>query len=412
MNILVGNNQLERTGGSENYTYALATTLKAMGHNVEYFTFHKGMVTDQLEAQGIHEMSHNHYDLILANHTPVIERLFTYGYTIQTCHGTIMGLEQPSPYADSYVSVTEEVQEHLEKSGIKSEVILNGIDCKRFRPTRQLPEKLGRVLSLCQSEKMNAFLKDSCDSIGVKLTTCNKFTDNVWEIENAINEADLVIGIGRSLYDAMACGRCVISYDWRDYMNSAIGDGYITKENIEEDLKHNCSGRSLKKTFSKEEFIAELQKYDPKDGAWARQFALQHLNMEKSAKRYIDIYEEEKNKGGDIDRAKLSHLHDMLFKHIEENRKAIEETKTLTQEKNKRLRETTDNLQKQIDETNKNISNLYENISNLYENIERLNVELQRANSKNRKHLRIIRITAYAASAAAILIIALHLFVF
>lgn len=290
MRILVGNNWLQKTGGSENFTFALATTLKRMGHDVEYFTFHKGEISERLEQEGIPFMCHGFYDLILANHTPIVEYLYLYGFIVQTCHGAIVELEQPSQYADKYVGVTEEVCLHLRELGIDSELILNGIDCNRFSPNGDLPSKLTKVLSLCQSEGLNAFLKDCCDEIGVEFASCNKFTDNVWEIENEINKADLVIGIGRSLYDAMACGKCVISYDRRDYVNESLGDGYINKENIEESIFYNCSGRGSRKTFSKEEFIVELNKYNPDDGKWAREYALNFLNMEKSAKRYIEYY--------------------------------------------------------------------------------------------------------------------------
>ena len=43
MRILVGNNHLDKTGGTESYTFALATILKEFGHEVEYFTFNKGL---------------------------------------------------------------------------------------------------------------------------------------------------------------------------------------------------------------------------------------------------------------------------------------------------------------------------------------------------------------------------------
>ena len=64
----------------------------------------------------------------------------------------------------------------------------------------------------------------------------DKAKDNVFNIENIINEADLVVGIGRSIYDSMACGRCVISYDYRVYNNKPLGDGYISKEKIEKHI--------------------------------------------------------------------------------------------------------------------------------------------------------------------------------
>ena len=85
----------------------------------------------------------------------------------------------------------------------------------------------------------------------------NKFENQVWEIEKAINDADLVIGLGRSAYEAMACGRPVVIYDHRPY-SKCYADGYLKKECIEESLKMNCSGRRFKYELSSEELELEI----------------------------------------------------------------------------------------------------------------------------------------------------------
>ena len=314
MRILVANNHLQRTGGTENYTYALALELKRCGHQVEYFTFEKGEVSDLLESLGIPFMSQDRYDLILANHFTCVRKLYRHGFVIQTSHGTIPDLEKPSSKADLFVGVTEEIRKHIRKTkGYRSEVILNGIDCRRFYPKRTISEKLSCVLSLSQSTELNEFIAECCSELGVKFISGNKNTDNIWKIEDNINEADLVVGIGRSLYDAMACGRCVISYDRRWYMGDEIGDGYITAENIDEAIFWNCSGRGLRKTFDKAGFIKELQKYNPADGQWAREYALQNLNIEKSVERYISMYESCPNRGIGLMLYRIVHNIDMFL---------------------------------------------------------------------------------------------------
>ena len=297
MKILLANNHLQKTGGTENYIYALAVELKRQGHDVEYFTFRKGEVSDILEREGITFMQGSRYDLILANHKTCVRKLHRYGFIIQTCHGTVPSLEQPNVCADYHVSVTEEVKRHLKKKGYASKVILNGIDCRRFAPHRPVSPELSCVLSLCQSDELNATLNDYCTSAGLRFLSCNKHTDNVWRIEDKINEADLVVGIGRSLYDAMACGRCVISYDCRGYMKAELGDGYITADNIEAAIACNCSGRGSGLRFTKEGFIREMMKYSPADALWARNYALEHLNIEKVVEEYISIRQKFGNSG-------------------------------------------------------------------------------------------------------------------
>ena len=291
MRILLGTHYLAKTGGTESYTFALAMELKRLGHEVEHFAIIRGGVSSMLEEKGVPFMTSDHYDLILANHTTVVEQLWPKGFIVQTSHGNIAELEQPSPYADAYVAVSEEVREHLQSKGYRAAaVIANGIDCNRFCQKRPVSPTLQTVLSLCQSDVANDFIRRCCQQEGIRFLQSNKFTDNVWSIEELINESDLVVGLGRSAYDAMACGRCVLVYDYREYMGEFLGDGMLTPESIQKSMLCNCSGRSNRLKYNEETFIKELQKYSPELGAWGREFALEHLNIEKAVEAYLDIY--------------------------------------------------------------------------------------------------------------------------
>lgn len=291
MRILLGTHYLAKTGGTESYTFALAMELKRLGHEVEHFAIIRGGVSSMLGEKGVPFMTSDHYDLILANHTTVVEQLWPKGFIVQTCHGNIAELEQPSPYADAYVAVSEEVREHLQSKGYRAAaVIANGIDCNRFCQKKPVSPTLQTVLSLCQSDVANDFIRRCCQQEGIRFLQSNKFTDNVWSIEELINESDLVVGLGRSAYDAMACGRCVLVYDYREYMGEFLGDGMLTPESIQKSMLCNCSGRSNRLKYNEETFIKELQKYSPELGAWGREFALEHLNIEKAVEAYLDIY--------------------------------------------------------------------------------------------------------------------------
>ncbi|HHX79070.1 MAG TPA: glycosyltransferase family 4 protein [Acholeplasmataceae bacterium] len=289
MNILVATNHLQTTGGTESYTYALIVELIKKGHHVEYFTFEKGEVSDIIENLGVKFRKKIFYDLILANHYNVVDHLHKRGFIIQTCHGICNELEKPSPKADAYVAISYEVQEYLLKQGIKSSLILNGIDCNRFTSKRDLFPKLNTVLSLCQSEEANKTIQKACTAINVDFIKANKYIENTWFIEDIINKADLVIGIGRSLYDAMACGRAIISYDSRSYSKS-LGDGYLNNENIHQSLRYNCSGRYSQKEYSFQDLISEMNKYNFADGQYFRDFSLQNLNIEIVTQKYIFIF--------------------------------------------------------------------------------------------------------------------------
>lgn len=293
MRILVATNHLEKTGGTECYTYAIIQELLKQGYDVEYFAFQLGDVAKRIEALGVKFRSHIFYDLIIANHNNVVNHLYKRGFIIQTCHGTLMQLEQPSKKADAYVAISQEVHDYLTSKGFSSTIIKNGIDCNRFSPLNPIRKKLTTVLSLCQSNQANDIVKEACSRIKVHFEKANKFEENDWNIEIKINQADLVIGIGRSAYDAMACGRTIISFDSRNY-SSSYGDGYINATNIDESISNNCSGRTFRIKFNVEALVNEMNKYNAKDGDFLRKYALSNLNITSVVQKYINIYPRKK----------------------------------------------------------------------------------------------------------------------
>lgn len=288
LSILVANHQLNKIGGSETFTYALISAMKKKGMEVDYFTFVKGLVSEKIEQElEVQYMAKKKYDLILASHTTCVKKLFHRGFIIQICHGIFPALEQPSPYADFHVAISYEVKKHLASLKVESTIINNGVDCKRFFPKNPVNKKLISILSLCQSEEANQNIRDICSKNNWNFFSINKFEQQIWDVEKYINKADLVIGLGRSAYEAMACGRPVLIYDHRPYTD-CYSDGYLSQ--IHESLKFNCSGRKYKYTLEKEDLEIEILKYRMEDGEKMRLFALENLNMDKKCLDYIDVY--------------------------------------------------------------------------------------------------------------------------
>jgi len=301
MRILITNNHLHTIGGTEMWTYTMCKELHNTGHSVQWFTLQKGIISDTLSAYGIGEKSYDSYDLILANHQTTIETLRGLGPIIQTCHG-LLPLCMPHPYANYYVGVSPRVVKHCYQYIVDHldrfatlhphppifKVILNGIDCELYRPVNKLNSSLTTVLSLCQSEQANSMLDTACRKLGVRLITHNKSTNPQFGIYNAINDADLVVGWGRSLYDAMACGRPVVSFDIRNYASGGLG--YIDQHNVSDGLWSNFTGlERYSIPMTTDSLITELNKYTQSDGEWCRNFALSNLNVTRQVQKYFDI---------------------------------------------------------------------------------------------------------------------------
>ena len=287
--ILVATNHLSSVGGSELYTYDLIKALStSKDYEIEYFTFDKGLISEKVEEETqVSFMKKKKYDLILANHNTTVRELFSRGPIIQICHGTLPDIEQPSPLADYHIAISEEISDHLTSLGYANDVILNGVDVQTKKTINPINKTLTSVLSLCQSDKANQRLRSICEHKGLRFRAYNKHTNPTDSIEEEINSFDLVVGIGRSIYDAMACGRPSLIYDHRGY-NGNKADGYLRPENFSKYVKMNCSGRYLNRQYQERELIRELEKYNPEDGAKLRNIAVSQLNAYKMAYQLLN----------------------------------------------------------------------------------------------------------------------------
>lgn len=291
--ILVANHYLHLYGGSESFSYSICHELARRGFEIDLFSLTHGLVSEKASpfARIVNdgELAHS-YEFALVSHTTCVEHLRPrVAYLVQTCHGIFPALEQPSPLADAYVAVSEEVHAHLGSLGYSSTVIPQGIDCERFRPENPVNDRLTKVLSLCHGPDAQQVLSGACRDLGVELAWLNKHQNPIWDVEGAMNAADLVVGLGRSAAEAMACARNVLVFDSRVYAFPA-GDGMLSESTREESLRNNFSGRRYRKTFTPESLASELMRYDPQEARRNREFALRSLNLRSAIDAYLRLY--------------------------------------------------------------------------------------------------------------------------
>ncbi len=292
LKILVANHHLSELAGSETFTITLYNELQKMGHIVDLYAYKKSNVK---LAKTIDEPK-DEYDLILLSHNTCMEKFRHYrGVKICTVHGTTPRLEQPRTGADLYVSISEEIQSFMDSKGFKSEIIYNGIDSERFQPKKAINVDLKNVLSLCKTDEANIFIKRVCSKLGLNF----KAIKNQPNVEDYINEADLVVSLGRGVYESLSCGRAVVVYDNRGYQE-AYSDGYLTKSKLDESLQCNYSGRKFKRILTEKDFIEELSKYQQYHGEENYQYA-QKFTAKLQAEKYIELYEKYINKHPDFE---------------------------------------------------------------------------------------------------------------
>lgn len=283
MKVLVANIWLKEPAGTECWCRAVADELTRQGHGVKVWTPHPGPF---LERTGLVMAEPGEkFDLILDNHG-VTKDLFKARGTIHTCHGVIFE-ERPMEGAVN-VAVSETVANrwHLRY------LIPNGIDTERLRPVTRPDKCLHKVLSMCKTETANVMLQKTCDMMGLELATT--YGHEVFDIAAAINDNDIVVGVGRSLLDAMSCGRPVISFDDRPYyFTRYMGHGYLKREDFQYYTVDNFTGLAVGKSWNEYTLQDEFGKYDPADGGINREFIVNNLSIANTVNAYLALYYKE-----------------------------------------------------------------------------------------------------------------------
>lgn len=279
MKILISNIWMKQPAGTECWCVAMANELMRRGHQVKLYTPEPGKFFEQA---GLNMASPGEeFDFILDNHCVTAGKFE--GRTIHTCHG-IGEHEKPMTGAVN-VAVTDTVANrwHLRY------IIPNGVDTDMLKPVMAPDRKLHKVLSLCKTASADEMLGKVCDMLGLELTTTYK--NEVFDIGSLINENDMVVGVGRSLLDAMACGRPVISFDDRPYYPTRyLGHGYIRRNDFPYYTVDNFTGASLNRHWDVGSLAEEFRKYDPADGGINREYIVNHLSIANTVNAYLALY--------------------------------------------------------------------------------------------------------------------------
>lgn len=319
LRILLGNNTLSLLAGSETWTMTLALQLKAMGHHVACFSPDLGVIANKLQEQGIQsymdlnngfikpfsvvleeDIDHN-YDVIISNHWHIVEFLRAqYPKTpiISTIHGIIhidQGQKAPEHPAlnsgvNQFISVSEEIREKLLTDyNIQSDLIRNFFDIQRLstlRPANKTPKQLMINTNYAgKGDPEIEVIREVAKHYGARVAAVGQnFTQSV-DLTRAIEESDVVFGMGRSVLEGVAAGRLGI-------VHGRWGTGGPIIERYINDLKYfNFSGRnSGGKIATAEEIIAMIDMcYNPENLEWGKKYIAREHNVVLAAEEFVRI---------------------------------------------------------------------------------------------------------------------------
>lgn len=292
MNILVSNTHLTNYGGTELWTYSVVKNLVERGHNVTVFTYHAGEFTEhitQLCGVMLGRWLGGEFDLAIVNHNTCLQAIPDNIYKIFTSHSSFIDCEEPIDGANYYIAVTEEIKDRFPSYNMK--VIHNGIDCKRYSPKKPVNKELTNVFVM--SDVPDVIKGIEVASQLYEINTGRRLNifgikERHFNIEDDINNADMVVTYGRGIFEALACGRNVISADKRCWMKGFEGAGYITKDKYDT-LKHNnLSARDNPISMTMETIESYFHLYNPEFSL--RNEILRDYNIDNVVTQYLEIY--------------------------------------------------------------------------------------------------------------------------
>lgn len=232
------------------------------------------------------------------------------------------------------IVISGEIKEHLIKNyridPQKISVTYNGIDLKKFHPDTNMAElnsgnmnKLKRVahigggaggglksmldavpIIVQKVPDVEIVIPIADDEINILARKINQRFDrevvkNIRPTKNImdiINNSEVVVAVGRSALEAMACGKPVVIAGRRTGPFGGSFGGIISKDNVSEIKKYNFSGRNSSDVTSHEniaEAIIKLltdEKYRQEVGIFGRKIVEEEFNVEKIAGQMENVY--------------------------------------------------------------------------------------------------------------------------
>jgi hypothetical protein len=304
MQIVLGTLEFGAIGGAATYTLTVAGELQLLGHEVTIFAGETGELAGAAEDRGIRVASGegalpDDCDVIYAQDRATAYLLADRfpGRPQALCmHSGSSELDrwQP-PQLPGIVGAVVVLHERLARRAAafaQHEEIVRlrqPVDLARFAQRGMIGESPRRVLLLgnnLNGDRREHLLR-AFEEIGADHVERGRYgSRSTLNPEQEINQVDIVIGSGRSIVEAMACGRAAFVYD------SLGGDGWVTSQSypaLEEINFAHASGDGA--LLTPEKVTAALQEYRQSMGSVNLDLARLHHSASRHAEELVALFE-------------------------------------------------------------------------------------------------------------------------
>ncbi len=296
--MLIATENYHRVGGTETYVHTIAEQLLRLGHQVRVYSTHLGDMAQLSRGVGVDVVSRpedleDPDDVVIAQDAatsyemagrwPGVPQLYV-------CHSILYDLQQPPLLrgtVQTVVVMNDRVGNRLRQLDGELDLVRlrQPIDSEWLAPRGEPGAKPRRALLLGNylDGPSRELLVDTWTEQGVECVQVGSATRPTLQPQADIAAADIVVGKGRAVLDAMSCGRPVYVYD-------AYGaDGWVTAETYDAIEADGFGGQALAEMVDAQRLREDLATYDPVMGAINRRLILQHHDAREHANRLSEL---------------------------------------------------------------------------------------------------------------------------
>ncbi len=297
MRILVTTERLADWGGTETYVLTIADHLQQLGHDVWIVTARTGRPVGWARARGLRVLVAedplpDDPDLIVSNTTPLALDVAAVEPAVPhvwVAHSTVSPLQTP-PAADvahTVVALNDRVRRWASAvAGVGPVVRLRQpIDVRRFAPRGPLPDRPRRMLLLGNylAGERRARIEEAARVRGIEVAQVGLPDRQEDDVEGAVGSADIVVGYGRAILEAMACGRAAYVLDRNG------GDGWVTPESYPALEADGFAGTGTDVTVTPERLAEDLEAFDSWMGAVNRDLVMTGHKAQDHAAALLEV---------------------------------------------------------------------------------------------------------------------------
>lgn len=297
MRVVLANSAFHHVGGSETYLMTLGQNLMRLGHDVRIYARVSGDMAVLAKKHGLTTVNHPEdlgetADAVVSQDGLVAHDLAALWPRVpqaHVCHSSLYDFQQPPlvpGIASTVITLNDRVRRRVEALNGDHVVVrlTQPIDTQRFSPTSTPADRPRRALLL--SSYLDGAPRRALESVwggaGVEIVSLG--IDQVdLAPELAMAEADIVVGKGRAVIEAMSCGRPAYLFD------SFGGDGWITPDAYPLIEADGFTGQLGDGGLDLEHLAADLVAYDPELGRLGRELVLRHHDARQHAHDVLDV---------------------------------------------------------------------------------------------------------------------------